>query len=107
MPGHIGTSIVASSMRYGAVELNAEEEELIEIAASMFRDSAPTTAAEAATIILDGVRADEWRILVGDDAHRLDEAVRADPAAAYDDIAIGQLLFADLDAAIDAATDGA
>jgi NAD(P)-dependent dehydrogenase (short-subunit alcohol dehydrogenase family) len=105
MPGHIGTSIVASSMRHGAVELDAEEEELMEIAAQMFRDSAPTTAAEAATIILDGVRADEWRILVGDDAHLLDEAVRADPAAAYDDVAVGQLLFADLGAAIDAATD--
>ena len=35
-----------------------------------FRDNAPTTAAQAATIILDGVRAGEWRILVGDDAHR-------------------------------------
>jgi NAD(P)-dependent dehydrogenase (short-subunit alcohol dehydrogenase family) len=103
MPGHIGTSIVASSMRHGAVELNAEEEELMEIAAQIFRDSAPTTAAEAATIILDGVRAGEWRILVGEDAHRLDDAVRADPAAAYDDVAIGELLFADLDAAIDGA----
>jgi NAD(P)-dependent dehydrogenase (short-subunit alcohol dehydrogenase family) len=103
MPGHIGTSIVASSMRHGAVELNAEEEELMEIAAQIFRDSAPTTAAEAATIILDGVREGEWRILVGEDAHRLDDAVRADPAAAYDDVAIGELLFADLDAAIDGA----
>ena len=41
------------------------------------------SAAQAATIILDGVRAGEWRILVGDDAHRLDEAVRADPEAVY------------------------
>jgi NAD(P)-dependent dehydrogenase (short-subunit alcohol dehydrogenase family) len=48
-----------------------------------FRDMAPTTAAQAATIILDGVRANRWRILVGDDAHRLDEAVRADPESAY------------------------
>ena len=38
-----------------------------------FRDTAPMSAAQAATIILDGVRADEWRILVGDDAKRLDE----------------------------------
>ena len=51
--------------------------------ADMFRDSAPMTAAEAATVILDGVRAGDWRILVGDDAHRLDEAVRADPLAVY------------------------
>ncbi len=36
----------------------------------MFRDNAPMSAAQAATIILDGVRADTWRILVGDDAAR-------------------------------------
>ena len=50
----------------------------------MFRDNAPTTAAEAATVILDGVRENRWRILIGDDARILDEAVRADPEHAYD-----------------------
>src|SRR5262249_35876733 len=40
----------------------------------MFRDSAPLTAEQAATIILDGVRAGKWRILVGDDADAIDEA---------------------------------
>jgi hypothetical protein len=49
-----------------------------------FRDEAPTSAAEAATIILDGVKADRWRILVGEDAHRLDERVRQSPERAYD-----------------------
>jgi len=49
----------------------------------MFRDNAPVSAEQAATIILDGVRAGKWRILVGDDAHALDEAVRADPENAY------------------------
>jgi hypothetical protein len=49
-----------------------------------FRTSAPLSAAGAATVILDGVRAGKWRILVGDDAHRLDEAVRANPEGAYD-----------------------
>jgi hypothetical protein len=49
----------------------------------MFRDNAPVTAEQAATIILDGVRAGKWRILVGDDAVALDEAVRADPEGAY------------------------
>ena len=44
----------------------------------------PTTAAQAAKIILDGVKAERWRILVGDDAHRLDERVREKPEAAYD-----------------------
>ena len=46
----------------------------------MFRDNAPMTAAQAATVILDGVRANEWRILVGDDAFALDEMVRECPA---------------------------
>ena len=51
---------------------------------SDFRDKAPVTAAEAATIILDGVRSGAWRILVGEDAHKLDEAIRAYPELAYD-----------------------
>jgi NAD(P)-dependent dehydrogenase (short-subunit alcohol dehydrogenase family) len=49
-----------------------------------FRDKAPLSAAEAATIILDGVRSGAWRILVGEDAKTLDAAVRAKPDAAYD-----------------------
>ena len=48
-----------------------------------FRDTAPMTADQAATVILDGVRAGEWRILVGEDAKRLDERVRADPWSVY------------------------
>jgi hypothetical protein len=49
-----------------------------------FRDKAPVSAAEAAAIILDGVRSGAWRILVGEDAKKLDAAVRAKPEAAYD-----------------------
>ena len=49
-----------------------------------FRDNAPVTAAQAATIILDGVRNDAWRILVGDDAHALDRLVRESPETAYE-----------------------
>ena len=110
MPGHIGTDIVINSRRLlGAPEpedLTAED--LAEVRRTMaqrglsadgvndddlrkgvammgevFRDAAPLNAAQAATIILDGVRAGKWRILVGDDAHKLDEAVRADPEKAY------------------------
>src|ERR1700729_2053128 len=51
---------------------------------SDFRDKAPVTAAEAATIILDGVRSGAWRILIGEGAKQLDEAVRAYPELAYD-----------------------
>jgi NAD(P)-dependent dehydrogenase (short-subunit alcohol dehydrogenase family) len=49
-----------------------------------FRDKAPVSAALAATIILDGVRAGTWRILIGQDATMIDERVRAKPEAAYD-----------------------
>jgi NAD(P)-dependent dehydrogenase (short-subunit alcohol dehydrogenase family) len=49
-----------------------------------FRDKAPVSAAQAATIILDGVRSGAWRILIGEDAKSIDAAVRAKPEAAYD-----------------------
>jgi len=49
-----------------------------------FRDKAPLSAAQAATIILDQVRAGAWRILVGEDAKMLDASLRAKPEAAYD-----------------------
>ena len=56
-----------------------------------FRDKAPVSAAEAATVILDGVRSGAWRILVGRDAKTLDAAVRAKPEAAYDYAELGRM----------------
>ncbi len=110
MPGHIGTSIVFNSGQYfdrhpkelraehlaeirerfvaQGVDLSGASDEDIRNAivqrAEAFRDAAPTTAAQAAAIILDGVRANRWRILVGDDAHVVDELVRANPEQAYE-----------------------
>jgi len=55
----------------------------------VFRNSAPLTAADAARIILDGVKAGKWRILVGEDARELDERVRANPEGAYDHDGVG------------------
>ena len=52
--------------------------------ARRFLEDAPMTAAAAAKVILDGVKAERWRILVGDDAHLLDELVRDDPEHAYE-----------------------
>ena len=49
-----------------------------------FRDNAPVTAAQAATIILEGVRKGQWRILVGDDAQVLDRLVRESPETTYE-----------------------
>jgi NAD(P)-dependent dehydrogenase (short-subunit alcohol dehydrogenase family) len=91
MPGHIGTSIVQNSLRHGGMELDMESAELVKMASDMFRDTAPTSAAEASTEILDGVRAGRWRLLIGDDAKQLDAAVRADPERAYDGLSLGDL----------------
>jgi len=41
-----------------------------------FQYNAPVSAAQAAGIILDGVREGRWRILVGDDAYRFDRLAR-------------------------------
>lgn len=111
MPGHVGTSIIANSRKIqsGATSDNLTTDELalmrarlsaagIDVTAMadgdlqaaaverarMFMEEAPTSAAQAATIILDGVRAERWRILVGDDAHDLDRRVRAEPEQAYE-----------------------
>ena len=51
--------------------------------ARRFVSDAPTSAAEVAKIIPDGVRADRLRILVGPDAHIIDRMVREDPDHAY------------------------
>ena len=80
MPGHVGTGIAGNSW---SVHGGTADPAVLERAAK-FRNSAPTSADEAATVILDGVRAKEWRILVGEDAHALDLAVRNDPHDAYD-----------------------
>jgi NAD(P)-dependent dehydrogenase (short-subunit alcohol dehydrogenase family) len=83
MPGYVGTNIVANSLRaHGMPEHMSQEE--ASAANENFRDSAPLSAAEAATIILDGVRSGTWRILIGKDAEFLDGFVRAQPESAYD-----------------------
>jgi NAD(P)-dependent dehydrogenase (short-subunit alcohol dehydrogenase family) len=70
-----------------------------------FRDKAPLSAADAATIILDGVRAGAWRILVGRDAKMIDAAVRDKPEAAYDYAELFSTLTGDASATSGAAAD--
>jgi NAD(P)-dependent dehydrogenase (short-subunit alcohol dehydrogenase family) len=111
MPGHVGTSIVFNSSRVlgkpDALEASAEDvarmremltrrglpadaltDDQLRAAlhqmAVFFRDNAPVSAAQAATVILDGVRNDTWRVLVGDDAKVLDRMVRESPELAYE-----------------------
>ena len=80
MPGHVGTDIIGNTLRAHGKD---PDQMLIDIS-NDFRDKAPLSAAQAATIILDGVRSGTWRILVGQDAAMIDERIRANPAAAYD-----------------------
>jgi NAD(P)-dependent dehydrogenase (short-subunit alcohol dehydrogenase family) len=71
----------------GVLAKGASADELRQMIAQSntdFRDKAPVSAAEAATIILDGVRSGAWRILIGKDAEWIDAKVRAKPEAAYD-----------------------
>ncbi|HVM95723.1 MAG TPA: SDR family NAD(P)-dependent oxidoreductase [Candidatus Acidoferrales bacterium] len=111
MPGHIGTSIVINTskilgkpdaLHMASTDVARLRDQLVSrglpasemsddaVRALMhqlslsFRDNAPVTADQAATIILDGVRNNRWRILVGDDAQALDRTVREMPESAYD-----------------------
>ena len=111
MPGHIGTSIALNSGKIlghaDAEELSDEKiEEMKKVWISLgapvhnysndqirqmvkerresFKTNAPTSAAQAAEIILNGVKEKRWRILVGDDAKNLDKKVRENPEKAYD-----------------------
>ena len=88
LPGHVGTEIVANSAKvHSAISpgtFPAEADNEITEVANAFRNHAPTTASQAAEIILDGVRAGEWRILVGEDAEILDGLLRDDPTGAYE-----------------------
>ena len=113
MPGHIGTSIAINTGKIlnansngTSVERSDEEmqkvkdnmiklgapvhnqsldqiRDIIKERANSFKEDAPMTAAEAATVILDGVKENKWRILVGEDAKALDKWVRESPEDAY------------------------
>ncbi len=110
MPGHIGTSIVANSrkiqtggdstnlsaeevaqaklrMREMGINVDAMSDDVVRKLAAdrarRFLDEAPMTAAQAVTVILNGVKDERWRILVGEDAQILDKMVRENPEAAY------------------------
>jgi len=110
MPGHVGTSIALNTNKMWlgeAADMNPQKlatmrDRWIEIdpnaaqltdemvrdlalqGAEDFRDNAPTSADQAAQIILTGVREKNWRILVGKDAVLLDQAIRNNPENAYE-----------------------
>jgi NAD(P)-dependent dehydrogenase (short-subunit alcohol dehydrogenase family) len=110
MPGHVGTDIALNAWRAKGKDgpaMDAEDlaemresvgrlgidvaglsdadlEAMAALGGERYREDAPVSADEAARVILDGVAAGEWRILIGEDAARLDERVRRDPASVYD-----------------------
>ena len=111
LPGSVGTDIIANTRRaHGMADpedlsdekieearnflvtakLIAQDASLAEVRKTIvqlekdMKDKATLSAADAATIILDGVRAGAWRILVGKDAAFVDERVRSRPESAYD-----------------------
>jgi hypothetical protein len=111
MPGHIGTSIFENTRKvltgHGIGEMTAQEladarrsmksmgvpvdamtdlqiQQMMQEMARQFEQNAPTTAAEAATVILNGVRQEKWRILIGKDAEVMDKLVREAPEEAYE-----------------------
>ena len=111
MPGHIGTAIAGNSrkvirgveedklspdeltrarQRIGRMGLDPDQltddaiQAMMDEQARRFLEDAPMTAAAAATVILEGVKAGRWRILVGEDAVKMDALVRADPDHAYE-----------------------
>src|SRR3982074_876563 len=111
MPGQIGTSIRANTRKIHSGDRESDaidaaglaqtrerfallgrdvsqlsDDQLRDLVAELeqrFRDEALTSAAQAATIILDGVKTNRWRILVGADAHKIDEMIRQSPERAY------------------------
>ena len=111
-PGHVGTDIARLSLvdeegssrdaarlkglrsadgQRGAGEMTLDE--IQEAVGTDFRDSAPTTASEAARQILSGMRAGSTRVLVGEDAVVIDWLARAFPRLIYQDWFIMTVLF--------------
>jgi hypothetical protein len=116
MPGHVGTSISANTrrvlqgreddslsagelegmrnrmLRQGRKPEDVTDEKLqsrVDEQIRRFREEAPVSAAQAAQIMLQAVRDERWRVILGEDSKRLDERVRADPEGAYDQEQMG------------------
>jgi hypothetical protein len=109
MPGYVGTQIIANTERMldslvtsdpprrrkrvldwigilGGKAPEADDDALaatVERLNQQYAMHAPLSPTQAAELILQGVEAGRWRILIGDDARVMDEMVRAEPETAY------------------------
>lgn len=111
MPGHVGTSIAQNVFRVHGKSLpeDMSSDDLLSIREGLqrasvdvsfmsdddlrgairkrvndFQDEAPLSAKQASELILEGVREERWRILIGADAKALDSAVRQHPDDSYE-----------------------
>lgn len=111
MPGHIGTSIAANTLRSQDIKQPKDMSEgelevlrawmrrrripdegltdeqvrgVVQAQIDSFHDTAPLSAARAAEQILDAVKAKRWRLLVGEDAKYLDRMARENPEQLYE-----------------------
>ena len=118
MPGHIGTSIVANTLRSQGLKeprsMTREEvaglrlwlgarriphealsddqvRDLVQQRFDNFRDNAPLSAAQAAEQILGAVRKGQWRLIIGDDARFIDKLARESPEELYEPKFIEQM----------------
>ncbi len=117
MPGHTGTDILSNSLQIlghnqpqnwtieevnearvrwaiaGRDDTQAMSDAQIRAAGEQEIDNMRTMglpAAQAANTILNGVKNNTWRILIGADTQSLDELVRASPETAYDPDFVGR-----------------
>lgn len=118
MPGHVGTPIVANTLRaQGMIQpknmddaqvaglrawlsarniphdslSNDEVRQFLQAQVDNFRDNAPVSAAQAASQILDAVRTGRWRLLIGEDAKLIDKLARENPEQLYDPAFLPQM----------------
>ena len=90
IPGDVQAKLISGGLLAEGASADDLRQMLVRMNAD-FRDKAPVSAAQAATVILDGVRSGTWRILIGQDAKMLDALVRAKPEAAYDYAELGRM----------------
>ena len=89
MKGASRSVVVDAAQTSGAAQSDDQIRVALQQQLNDFGDKAPLSAEEAATIILDGIRNDRWRILVGDDAHALTLLVEKN--SAIDDVRADRL----------------
>jgi NAD(P)-dependent dehydrogenase (short-subunit alcohol dehydrogenase family) len=87
MPGRVASSIAANATRFhdrdSRTDTDDSDRQLRHDQEAEFDSGGYVSSAAAAKVILDGIKAGKWRILIGDDAVMIDRMVRRHPEMAY------------------------